>query len=74
MENIIDDNELDVMFKKFEALENEHKLEVVKYFDRIHDKLPAYQLFFGAGYISLEVILETISLTAFFLYFAISQF
>lgn len=30
--------------------------EIVKYFDRIHDKLFAYQLFFLAGYISLVAI------------------
>ena len=32
------------------------KDEIVKYFDRIHDKLFAYQLFFLAGYISLVAI------------------
>ena len=32
--------------------------EIVKYLDRIHDKLYAYQLFFLAGYISLVAILS----------------
>ena len=36
--------------------EDKAKDEVVKYFDRIHDKLFAYQLFFLAGYISLIAI------------------
>ena len=37
-------------------VEEDAKFEVAKYFDRIHDKLFAYQLFFLAGYISLVAI------------------
>ena len=43
----------------FKRIDNEAERangEIVKYFDRIHDKLFAYQLFFLAGYISLIAI------------------
>lgn len=39
-----------------EKVEEKANDEIVKYFDRIHDKLFAYQLFFLAGYISLVAI------------------
>ena len=48
--------ECEDIFKRFDNEEKRAKGEVVKYFDRIHDKLFAYQLFFLAGYISLVAI------------------
>ena len=42
--------------QRMHKVEEDAKFEVVKYFDRIHDKLFAYQLFFLAGYISLVAI------------------
>lgn len=48
--------ECEEIFKKMDKIEEIAKGEVVKYFDRIHDKLFAYQLFFLAGYISLIAI------------------
>ena len=44
------------IFKCFDNEAERAKGEIVKYFDRIHDKLFAYQLFFLAGYISLIAI------------------
>ena len=44
------------VMRKLDKEEEKAKDEVVKYFDRIHDKLFAYQLFFLAGYISLIAI------------------
>lgn len=44
------------IFKRFDNEAERAKGEIVKYFDRIHDKLFAYQLFFLAGYISLIAI------------------
>ena len=44
------------IFKHFDNEAERAKGEIVKYFDRIHDKLFAYQLFFLAGYISLIAI------------------
>ena len=41
------------VMRNLDKEEEKAKDEVVKYFDRIHDKLFAYQLFFLAGYISL---------------------
>ena len=48
--------ECEDIFKRFDNVEERAKGEIVKYFDRIHDKLFAYQLFFLAGYISLIAI------------------
>ena len=44
------------VMRNLDKEEEKAKDEVVKYFDRIHDKLFAYQLFFLAGYISLIAI------------------
>ena len=48
--------ESDENMQRMDKVEEKAKDEVVKYFDRIHDKLFAYQLFFLAGYISLVAI------------------
>lgn len=48
--------ESEEIIRKVEKIEDKAKDEVVKNFDRIHDKLFAYQLFFLAGYISLVAI------------------
>ena len=48
--------ESDEFMQKMDKVEEKAKDEIVKYFDRIHDKLFAYQLFFLAGYISLVAI------------------
>ena len=44
------------IMQRMDKVEEKAKDEIVKYFDRIHDKLFAYQLFFLAGYISLVAI------------------
>jgi len=44
------------IFKRFDNEAERAMGEIVKYFNRIHDKLFAYQLFFLAGYISLIAI------------------
>ena len=46
----------DEIMQRMDKVEEKAKDEIVKYFDRIHDKLFAYQLFFLAGYISLVAI------------------
>ena len=48
--------ESDDIMLRMDKIEEKAKDEIVKYFDRIHDKLFAYQLFFLAGYISLVAI------------------
>lgn len=48
--------ESEEIMQRMDVVEEMAKDEVVKYFDRIHDKLLAYQLFFLAGYISLVTI------------------
>lgn len=48
--------ESEEIMQRMDMVEEKAKDEVVKYFDRIHDKLFAYQLFFLAGYISLVAI------------------
>lgn len=48
--------EFEESFARMKSAEEDAKKEVVKYFDRIHDKLFAYQLFILAGYISLVAI------------------
>lgn len=48
--------ESEEIMQRMDVVEEKAKDEVVKYFDRIHDKLFAYQLFFLAGYISLVAI------------------
>lgn len=48
--------ESDEIMLRMGKVEEKAKDEIVKYFDRIHDKLFAYQLFFLAGYISLVAI------------------
>lgn len=58
--------ESEKIFERFDKIEEKAKDEVVKYFDRIHDKLFAYQLFFLAGYISL-VAIPSISISAWWL-------
>ena len=54
VENLIKESE--EIMQRMDKVEEKAKDEVVKYFDRIHDKLFAYQLFFLAGYISLVAI------------------
>ena len=54
IESLIKESE--EIIQKMDMVEEKAKDEVVKYFDRIHDKLFAYQLFFLAGYISLVAI------------------
>ena len=54
VKDIIKDGE--ECIQRMHKVEEDAKFEVVKYFDRIHDKLFAYQLFFLAGYISLVAI------------------
>lgn len=54
VEALIKENEENM--QRMDKVEEKAKGEVVKYFDRIHDKLFAYQLFFLAGYISLVAI------------------
>ena len=54
MEELI--KESDEFMKRMDKVEEKANDEIVKYFDRIHDKLFAYQLFFLAGYISLVAI------------------
>ena len=58
--------ECDEIFKRFDNEEERAKNEIVKYFDRIHDKLFAYQLFFLAGYISL-IAIPSISISVWWL-------
>ena len=58
--------ECDDIFNRFDNEEERAKGEVVKYFDRIHDKLFAYQLFFLAGYISL-IAIPSISISVWWL-------
>ena len=58
--------ESEKIFERFDKIEEKAQDEVVKYFDRIHDKLFAYQLFFLAGYISL-VAIPSISVSAWWL-------
>ncbi len=48
--------ECEDIFMRMKLAEKEANQQIVKYFDRIHDKLFAYQLFFLAGYISLIAI------------------
>lgn len=48
--------ESEEIMQRMDVVKEKAKDEVVKYFDRIHDKLFAYQLFFLAGYISLVAI------------------
>ena len=48
--------ESDEIMLRMDKVEEKAKDKIVKYFDRIHDKLFAYQLFFLAGYISLVAI------------------
>lgn len=48
--------ESEEIMQRMDKVEEKAKDEIVKYFDRIHDKLFAYQLFFLAGYISLVAI------------------
>ena len=48
--------ESDEIMQRMDKVEEKAKDEIVKYFDRIHDKLFAYQLFFLAGYMSLVAI------------------
>lgn len=55
--------ESEEIFKHFDNEAERAKGEIVKYFDRIHDKLFAYQLFFLAGYISL-IAIPSISIPA----------
>lgn len=45
--------ECEEIFQRMKNEEEYAQKEIVKYFDRIHDKLFAYHLFFLAGYISL---------------------
>ena len=52
-ENVKECNQI---MKRLRSDETEAMREIVRYFDRIHDKLFAYQLFFLAGYISLIAI------------------
>ena len=56
-------SEIDEMTKSVEAMseffdkkEEMAERDIIKYFDRMHDKLFAYHLFFLAGYISLVAI------------------
>ena len=58
--------ESEEIMKRMDKVEEKAKDEIVKYFDRIHDKLFAYQLFFLAGYISL-VAIPSISLSPWYL-------
>ena len=48
--------ESDEIMQRMDKVEEKANDEIVKYFDRSHDKLFAYQLFFLAGYISLVAI------------------
>ena len=54
VENLIKESE--EIMQRMDKVEEKANDEIVKYFDRIHDKLFAYQLFFLAGYISLVAI------------------
>ena len=54
VKDIIKDGE--ECIQRMHKVEEDAKFEVAKYFDRIHDKLFAYQLFFLAGYISIVAI------------------
>ena len=45
--------ECEEVFQRMKNEEENAQKEVIKYFDKIHDKLFAYHLFFLAGYISL---------------------
>ena len=67
-EQDVDDTlkECEDIFKRFDNVEERAKGEIVKYFDRIHDKLFAYQLFFLAGYISL-IAIPSISISVWWL-------
>ena len=58
--------ECEAIFYRFDKEEERAKSEIVKYFDRIHDKLFAYQLFFLAGYISL-IAIPSISISVWWL-------
>ena len=49
-------NECEEIMRRMDKVEERATDEIVKYLDRIHDKLYAYQLFFLAGYISLVAI------------------
>ena len=48
--------ECEEILRRMDKVEERAIGEIVKYLDRIHDKLYAYQLFFLAGYISLVAI------------------
>lgn len=48
--------ECEEILRRMDKVEERATGEIVKYLDRIHDKLYAYQLFFLAGYISLVAI------------------
>ncbi len=48
--------ECEEIMRRMDKVEERATDEIVKYLDRIHDKLYAYQLFFLAGYISLVAI------------------
>ncbi len=58
--------EIDAAFDRMQKFEKEQQAEIIRYFDRLHDKLLAYQLFFLAGYISL-VAIEKISISPWWL-------
>ena len=49
-------NECEEIMRRMDKVEERATDEIVKYLDKIHDKLYAYQLFFLAGYISLVAI------------------
>lgn len=53
------DKDIERIDNYFAKIEEDGVKDIIKYFDRIHDKLFAYQLFFLAGYISLVAIDKT---------------
>ena len=64
LDKIMED--VDETMNWFKRREEQALQDILKYFDRIHDKLFAYQLFFLAGYISL-VAIPAISISAWWL-------
>lgn len=64
-------DEIEEMDKKLSRYEDYNSKEIVKYFDNMHNKLFAFQLFFIAGYISL-IAIDTVSLSPWWLIIPIS--
>lgn len=63
--------EADSVMKRSQRVEERAEQDALKYFDRIHDKLFAYQLFFLAAYISL-IAIPKVSLSVWWIFIPLS--